>query len=180
MVTGGRSRNGTAESRITRWIAEAAVRTVEPGELVRGLAERLREEGLALGRLWVGADILHPTIGARTVSWSRSRGLEATGFARNLRRDLDDPQWRATPLRLVLMEGLSEFRRRLATDYRKGEFALLDGFLDAGLTDYLACAVRFPEGTVVGDSSVMVATFASDGPGGFTETEVALLRATVR
>jgi len=180
MQTGGRGRDGTAESRIARWIAEAAVRTVEPGELVRGLAERLRKEGITLGRLWVGADILHPTIGARTVSWSRGRGIEATGFGRSERRDLDSPQWRATPLRVVLSERLSEFRRRLATDYRKGEFALLDSFLDAGLTDYLACAVRFPEGTVVGDSAVMVATFASDGPGGFSEREIEILSATVR
>ena len=165
---------------IARWIAETGVATADPGELVRRLAERLREDGVSLGRLWVGADILHPTIGARTVSWSRRHGLEATGFGRSERRDFDHPQWRATPLRLVLSQRLPEFRRRLVGGYERGEFALLDSFLADGLTDYLACAVYFPEGTVVGDTAGMVATFASDGAEGFSGPEIELLRACVQ
>jgi len=167
-------------SGIARWVAEAGVATADPAELVRRLAERLRVDGVSLGRLWVGADILHPTIGARTVSWSRRHGLEATGFGRSERRDFDHPQWRATPLRLVLSERLPEFRRRLVAGYERGEFALLDSFLADGLTDYLACAVYFPEGTVVGETAGMVVTFASDGPEGFGEPEIELLRACVQ
>lgn len=175
----GPSEMEAVAARLARWIAETGVQTAEPSTLVRRLAERLREEGVSLGRLWVGADILHPTVGARTVSWSRRRGLEASGFSRVDRRDFDHPQWRATPLRIVLGERLTEFRRRLVVDYRQGEFALLDSLRADGLTDYLACAVYFPEGTVVGETAGMIATFASDGAAGFAEAEVALLRACV-
>lgn len=169
-----------AALRVAGWLSEVGVRTADPAALVCRLAERLREDGVSVGRLWVGADILHPTIGARTVSWSRRRGLEAQGFSRVDRRDLDGPLWRATPLRIVLRDRLTEFRRRLAVDYRKGEFALLDSLAAEGFTDYLACAVYFPQGTVVGETAGMVATFASDGPGGFDERELALLRACIQ
>lgn len=180
MNTQERSGTDPRAAGIARWVAETGVGTADPGELVRRLAERLREDEVSLGRLWVGADILHPTIGARTVSWSRRHGLEATGFSRSERRDFDHPQWRRTPLRLVLSQRLPEFRRRLVTGYERGEFALLDSLLADGLTDYLACAVSFPEGTIVGESAGMVVTFASDGPEGFSEPEIELLRACVR
>ncbi|MCS6778727.1 MAG: adenylate/guanylate cyclase domain-containing protein [Geminicoccaceae bacterium] len=161
-------------------LVELALRSVDPAALVSGLAEQLRAQGVGLGRLWVGADILHPTVGARTVSWAVGRGVEATGFSRAERRDLDSPLWRATPLRVVLGERLPEFRRLLiGPTYRPGEFAMLDELRSRGLTDYLACSVPYPPGSVVGDTAGMVATFASDGPGGFSETELALLRASV-
>lgn len=161
-------------------LVELGLRSADPPTLVAGLAELLRAAGVGLGRLWVGADILHPTVGARTVSWSVGRGVEATGFSRAERRDLDGPLWRATPLRVLLGERLSEFRRRLVgPEYRPGEFAMLDELRARGLTDYLACSVSYPPGSVVGDTAGMVATFASDGPGGFSEAELALLRASV-
>lgn len=171
---------GEAERGIAERLSELGVRTVDPAELVVRLAELLRERGVSLGRLWVGADILHPTIGARTVSWSRRRGVEASGFTRAERRDFANPQWRATPLRLLLQERLPEFRRRLGADYRRGEFALLDALQDDGLTDYLACAVYFPAGTVVGETAGVIATFACDGPDGFGDRELALLRGCVQ
>jgi adenylate cyclase len=171
---------GDAADGIAERLSELGVQTADPAELAARLAGLLRERGVSLGRLWIGADILHPTIGARTVSWSSRRGVEATGFTRVERRDFEHPQWRATPLRVVLRERLPEFRRRLAADYRRGEFALLDSLCDDGLTDYLACAVYFPAGTVVGETAGMVATFASDGPGGFSDREIGLLRGCVQ
>lgn len=74
---------GEAERGIAERLSELGVRTVDPAELVVRPAELLRERGVSLGRLWVGADILHPTIGARTVSWSRRRGVEARPGARS-------------------------------------------------------------------------------------------------
>jgi adenylate cyclase len=167
-------------SRVARAIVEAGIGVADPGELVRRVAECLRAEGVPLGRLWVGADILHPTIGARTVSWAHGRGLEATGFGRTERHDFDNPIWRSTPLRVLLSERLPELRRRLAVDYEPGEFALLDALREAGLTDYFARAVRFPPGTTVGEDAGMVVTFASTAPAGFTEGEIALLRAVTQ
>lgn len=161
-------------------LVELGLRRADPADLVTGLAELLCGEGVGLGRLWVGADILHPTVGARTVSWSVARGVEATGFSRAERRDLDSPLWRATPLRVVVGERLPEFRRRLlGPAYQPGEFAMLDELRARGLTDYFACSVSYPPGSVVGDTAGMVATFASDGPAGFSEAELALLRACV-
>jgi adenylate cyclase len=53
---------------------------------------------------------------------------------------------------------------------------LLDRFQDEGSTDYAAFAVRYGGGSHFGEVRGVLCSFQTDRPGGFEETEVALLR----
>jgi adenylate cyclase len=66
-------------------------------------------------------------------------------------------------------------RRRLDATYRRGEFPLLDGFRDQGVTDYVAFAARVGESVRLGEGEGMVSSWTTDAPAGFSEEQVEML-----
>jgi adenylate cyclase len=59
--------------------------------------------------------------------------------------------------------------------YRRGEFPLLDGFRDQGVTDYVAFAERVGEGVLLGEGEGMVSSWTTDAPAGFSDAQVEIL-----
>lgn len=172
-------RQGQEAGSVADWLARAGVSAASHAELVEGLVERLRRSGLPLARVMVGVDTLHPTLGGQSLVWSRDRGIQATSFGREQFNDPGNPDWLQSPLYPLVTQRLGELRRRLAVDYTVGEFPLLDRLKAEGLTDYLAFAVEYPARASLGEVEGMVASFATDAPGGFASEHVVALRTII-
>ena len=91
-------------------------------------------------------------------------------------RTRDEAEWTQSPFYRLAYGTEPELRRRLGPGYRRGEFPLLDRFRDEGSTDYVAFAARYGGGSHFGEVRGVLCSFQTDRPGGFDETEVALLR----
>jgi adenylate cyclase len=66
-------------------------------------------------------------------------------------------------------------RRRLDAHYLRGEFALLDGFQDQGVTDYVAFRERVGDNMLLGEGEGLVASWTTDAPAGFSDAQVETL-----
>ncbi len=164
---------------IVDWLVRAGIEAASHDVLVDGLARRLVEAGVPLERVMVGADALHPTLGGRSVRWTRGRGLESSGFTRAQSMDSQFEDWLRSPLYPLVTRRLGELCRRLTRDYTDGEFPLLDRLKSEGLTDYVALAVDYPPPATLGEVEGMVATFATGAPDGFTDGHMAAIRRIV-
>ncbi len=126
---------------ITEWLVRAALADTNEIEIVAGLCQRLNSAGISLVRCSVATNLLDPTLGGRGVRWTRGQGALEEAFTRT-----DDPQanenWMRSPFFSLIESGQPSLRRRLDATYRRGEFPLLDGFRDQGVTDYLAFVAR--------------------------------------
>jgi adenylate cyclase len=165
---------------IADWLVKAGIELGGHDLLVEGLAARLTAAGIPIERMMVGADALHPTLGGRSIRWVRGRGLETSRFTREQSMDSQSTEWLQSPLYPLITQRLGELRRRLALDYREGEFPLLDRLKREGLTDYVAFAVEYPPPATLGEVEGMVATFATAAPGGFDAGHLAAIRRLVQ
>jgi len=159
---------------ITGWIVRAAVAGEGETEILAGVCERLNAAGLSLVRASVACNLLDPTSDARGVRWLRQTGGVEEAFPRD-DQDWSAENWERSPFRFLVESGERVFRRRLDATHARGEFPLLDRFQTEGATDYVAFAWRLGEGVLLGGGEGLVASWSTDAPAGFTETQVELL-----
>jgi adenylate cyclase len=163
-----------APADIGHWIVRAVLSGASEIDILAGTCERLTAAGLALVRASVANDLLDPTFDARGVRWLRSGGSLEERFAR-----LDDAvvneNWTRSPFFALMESGQPMLRRRLDAGYRRGEFPLLDGFQEQGVTDYVAFAARVGETLRLGEGEGVVASWTTDAADGFTDAQIALL-----
>ena len=165
-----------ALSSIGEWlISEGLIGSEEP-VLVGGLAERLAEAGLPVARVSTATDLLHPTLGARGFIWVAGQGVSREDFARRDGKSEHLAVWLSSPFYHLVQSNSGEMRRLLASDYRRGEFALLDRLADQGFSDYVAFRIYFGERGTLGEARGIVVSFVARGPTAFSEAEVDLLR----
>jgi adenylate cyclase len=149
---------------VGRWLLREGAHIASIVEMFDELCWRLVGDGLPLFRATLHMGTLHPqiqTIGAR---WLRP--LNIIEEYRILRGSEATDEYRLSPIRATT-EGGTPFRRRLTED--TPEYPLLNKLRNFGITDYFALALnrsfrRFP-----------VVTWATDRPGGFTDSEIAAL-----
>ncbi len=158
----------------SRWITENALAGASEAALVEGLVSRLMDLGLALGRVTVGIDTLHPVVGGRGFIWRRGVGVEPREFGRS---DANvDVNWRKSPHYHLLQSGAPSLRRRiLPGDNNPREFPVLDDVAAAGMTDYMAYLTRFGESVTIGEMDCVYSSWATDRPEGFSDDDVAAL-----
>ena len=158
----------------SRWITENALAGASEAALVEGLVSRLMDLGLALGRVTVGIDTLHPVVGGRGFIWRRGVGVEPREFGRS---DANvDVNWRKSPHYHLLQSGAPSLRRRiLPGDNNPREFPVLDDVAAAGMTDYMAYLTRFGETVTIGEMDCVYSSWATDRPEGFSDDDVAAL-----
>jgi adenylate cyclase len=153
-------------SALIDWILTEGHASASPARFVNALCQRLVEVGVPLWRATVYAATLHPEIVGFGWRWWRDRPVtEEVRVPRGV-EETDD--YRKSPLRRTIEEGTS---LRVRIDGGPTGFPLLDELRDAGCTDYVAAPLnhlgsRFP-----------AVAWASDRPGGFGESDVALLEA---
>jgi adenylate cyclase len=162
------------KTEISEWIVRAALAGANEVEIVVGVCQRLSSAGVSLVRSSVATNLLDPTIDAHIVRWIRGQGALEEAITRT-----DDSQanedWTRSPFFFLIESRRPSLRRRLDATYRRGEFPLLDGFRDQGVTDYVAFAERVGETVLLGEGEGMLSSWTSDAPAGFSEAQVELL-----
>ncbi len=162
---------------ITDWIVRAALDGVDEIELLAGVCERLNARGLSLMRASVANNQLDPTHDARGVRWLREEGGLEEAFERS--DPETDEEWLRSPFYALLQSGERRLRRRLDDGYRRGEFPLLDGFVERGATDYVAFVARVAQSVRLGEGEGLAASWMTDAPAGFTDAQLALIEGVV-
>lgn len=156
-----RNRIGT----LSRWLVHEASQLPDVGAIIRRLAERLTETGVAVDRASVHFRILHPLYLGVSRIWTPADGLS---LERPAHGDTAH-DYRSSPLQYV-RETNDSLEVRLDRD-RHLEFPVFRGLRRAGLVHYLMTPLRFSDGTIEG------ASWATRRSSGFTDEELALLRA---
>ncbi len=165
-----------ALSSIGEWLIGEGLVGSEEAALVAGLGERLVAAGLPVVRISTATELLHPTLGARGFVWLEGQGVSREDFARHDGRPEHLAEWLSSPFYHLVRSNSGEMRRELATDYRRGEFALLDRLADQGFADYVALRVWFGDRGSLGEARGIVISFVARGPTPFSDAEVELLR----
>lgn len=162
-----------AERALIDWLIEAGLRDHDERELLGGLCERLKLAGLGLSRVLMASQLLHPQLQARGFLW-RGDGVVREEYGGGAGRD-PGGDWPLSPFYHMVHEGLDSLRIRLDHSLTPGRFPLLDRLRAEGGTDYFATARRFTPERVLGDLSGVAVSWTTDRPGGFAESELALL-----
>ena len=162
------------KTEISEWIVRAALAGTNEVEIIAGICQRLTSAGVSLVRSSVATNLLDPTHDARGVRWTRDEGALEEVFPR---RDDTQPneEWTRSPFYFLVESRQPSLRRRLDATYRRGEFPMLDGFRDQGVTDYLAFAERVSESMRLGEGEGLVASWTTDAPAGFSDAQVEML-----
>ena len=164
-----------AKSEIGEWIVSATLAGTNEIDILAGVGERLNAAGVSLVRVSVATDLLDPTFDGRGVRWLRDQGgLEET-FERDDEGTIVSENFPQSPFGFLLRSGQPTLRRRLDATYRRGEFPMLDKFQDQGVTDYVAFSVRVGETIRLGEGEGIIASWTTDAPDGFPNTQVELL-----
>ena len=164
-----------AKREIGEWIMSATLAGANEVAILSGVGERLNAAGVSLVRVSVATDLLDPTFDGRGVRWLRDQGgLEET-FKRDDEGTIVSENFPQSPFGFLLRSGRPTLRRRLDATYRRGEFPMLDKFQDQGVTDYLAFSVRVGETLRLGKGEGITASWTTDVPDGFPNTQVELL-----
>lgn len=159
------------ERELTAWLIRCGLEAGEEAEMLGGFCHRLVEAGIPLWRVAIGAKLLHPLLDAQGCRWRRGEGCVKEDYAREEVSDVNE-DWLSSPFHHLLHRlNADHLRRRLDADHRRGEFPLLDRFMDEGSTDYLALAVDLGPRPRKGTGG-MLCSFQVDRPGGFVGGEI--------
>jgi adenylate cyclase len=161
--------NATGLQNVTDWLIDGARSATAPTRLMAETCERLVAAGLPLWRVAVFVRTLHPDIYGRAFFWRPGTEVvvNPAGF-----EIADSPEYRRSPLAIMYDSG-REVRYRL-DDPESRRFPFFDDMREEGVTDYIALPLLFIDGSTHGSS------WTTNQPGGFSDDELAALRAIVR
>ena len=153
---------------IIDWLERGAAPATEPHEVLQLLATRMLEAGLPLYRVAVFVRTLHPNLIGRAFIWNADRNqVEMTSAEYGLQ---DTDQYLQSPVRVVYTQHV-EVRRRIGDPACPMDFPILADLRKEAATDFLALPLQYLNG------EVHAASFATRQPGGFSDAQVAALRA---
>ena len=130
----------------------------------------LREAGLPIARGSLHIQQLHPQFTARSLIWALDSG-ETTELGHEYSIQSQD-QYLASPIR-VIHESRAPIRRRIERPDCRLDFPILEDLKTRGFTDYAMQPLLF-SGKIPNAISI-----ATDRPGGFSESDLAVLDATL-
>jgi len=158
--------HGPAE-RLLRWCAGPGL-TLPLPELIEAFARAAQAEGLALRRLNVTLQVLHPLFIARVLRWlDGTPGVAVVDMSRRL---VQNDAYLSSPVRRLFDGELRAVRHRM----HPGEpqpYPVLDEYVAKGMTDYVAVVASPPGGRMT------VVTAMTDAPDGFSQADLQLLDA---
>lgn len=163
--------------KLSEWITEAGLAGLSELALVQEFSRRAIEAGVPLSRALVGVDTLHPVLEGRIFAWRRDEA--EVGQSDYTRAEGESEKWLRSPFYQLIQTGESVLRRRLDAHYNGGEFPILDDLRDLGATDYVAMVNRFGADARIGEVDSIFSSWASDGPNGFSDGDLAALRLLV-
>src|SRR5690242_9580687 len=154
------------------WITEAGLAGRNETTTLTGFCERAGRIGLPIARAIVLVDTLHPIYQGRAFRWNRDK--DTTVLTEYGRTDEDLGRWQRSPFFRLEESGDAVLRRRLTAEVRQ-EFSIFPELIDAGMTDYIARVDRFATEAIIGNMDGVYSSWATDAPGGFSDTEVKAL-----
>ncbi len=154
--------------KITDWLIDGARSASSPTRMMAETCERLVQAGVPLWRVGVFIRTLHPDILGHNFIWRPGAEVEVGAIDFDVQ---DSPQFRNSPLAIVFRKGI-EVRGRL-DDPESKRFPILDDMRAEGVTDYIALPLLFTDG------SKNASSWTTKQPGGFSDEELATLRAMV-
>ena len=156
-----------AGAAVVNWLVEGAPGPDDAAGVFGGLCERLAKAGVRLCRAGVFIRTLHPQFMGMRFLWNAGTGVEV-GRAPHER--LSDPIFLDSPIAIVFNGG-EAMRRRLCDPDCPDDFPILAELRGEGITDYLVHPLPFRSG------ELHVVTWATDRPDGFSDQDLAVLKA---
>jgi adenylate cyclase len=153
---------------LSDWIIDGARSKPVPTEMMAEVCERMLQAGLPLWRVGFFVRTLHPDILGRNFVWRPGQEVVIGTVDFDIR---ESEAFRHSPLAIVFREG-REVRCRV-DDPGSPHFPVFDELRAEGVTDYIAIPLLFIDGTVNASS------WTTQQPGGFTDDELAAVRAVV-
>ncbi len=172
----------TSTPEIAAWLVDAGLRNLPIEEMVDGVARRLNQAGVAIARIFVGTNTLHPMIRARSMIWDRATG-PSTHFEFQ-HGQIDTEVVRQSPFSSMLRGGISERRHDLARPPAEDELPVFVELRQAGMTDWLGRVFPFgelvphvggPSGPERAGELWLVCSFTTDRLDGYAESDLATL-----
>jgi adenylate cyclase len=166
---------------IVAWTVSGGLEGLRQADLTAGYCDRLVGAGVPLWRASIGADTLHPLIQAQGQRWLAGEEVREEIFARarTPQGEEAEAEWRQSPWFRMIENHEWQMRRRLAVGEGTNEFPLLAGLAAQGGTDYWARIVDFGDRGAIGETHGLATSWATRGPGGFAERDLALIDATL-
>jgi adenylate cyclase len=155
---------------IVDWLIDGARSAAMPSRLMAECCERMVAAGLPLWRVGIFIRTLHPEIYGRNFIWRQDAAEVEVGtvdFAIQ-----ETPEFKRSPLSLVFREGVEVRGNPNGPDVVR--FPFLDDLRQEGATDYIAMPLRFL------DDTVHALTWTTRHPGGFSDEQIAAMRAVTK
>ena len=164
--------NQSALDAVAAWVTKAGLVGCGESQLVAGFCSRIVASGVPLARAMIILDTLHPIYEGRVFRWRADQPeiAEALDYGRTNQGEALE-NWRRSPFFHLLETGEAMLRRHFAAG-DPADFAAVAQARDEGVTDYLAMVQRFADEGVIGDMDCVYSSWATEAPGGFTDTEV--------
>ena len=148
------------------WLTSEARAAGSLGEIIDGLAQRLRNAGVPLTRFSLHVGTVHPQLLGYGCVWSHRTGYCGEFEVRHAALDADS--FKRSPMRLV-MEERAFVRRDPRLPEARAEFPLMSDLHAEAITDYVARPLG-----VIGEVYSAV-TYSTDSPRGFADVELAMI-----
>lgn len=165
-----------ALSSISAWLVEGGLAGLDASDIVQGFCSRCCEAGLALSRVLVLVDTLHPSFEGRAFRW-RGDGVvenQVVEYARTTEGAAAE-EWRRSVFFHLLSENLTEWRCSLAKSEPLA-FTQIDALRLEGHTDITAFIHHFPGEGSFGDMDCIYSHWATRDIDGFREADLSALR----
>ncbi|WP_089265484.1 adenylate/guanylate cyclase domain-containing protein [Tardiphaga sp. OK246] len=153
---------------IIDWLSDGARSAPTPSRMMAECCERLVAAGLPLYRVGIFIRTLHPEIFGRNFIWRPETGVVLSSVDFDIQ---EAPEFLSSPLALVFREGV-EVRSRLH-EPSTTPFPFFDDMRAEGVTDYIAIPLTFV------DNMLHASSWTTKQPGGFTEEQLAALKAVL-
>ncbi|MBL4720442.1 MAG: adenylate/guanylate cyclase domain-containing protein [Alphaproteobacteria bacterium] len=158
---------------LSDWLVQQGLLGADLSDLLQGFCDRLVDVlGLPLWRGQVGMRTLHPSFQAMYFVWRRGQSVEGNQIAHS---DGDSDEWRRSPFYHMLKEDMFALRVSLEDAEAVQGFPMLGEFREQGGTDYVARIMPFGDDGTMERQTGVLASWTSDRPGGFNESEIAAL-----
>jgi adenylate cyclase len=150
---------------LIKWLLSAApTRT----QVLTETCERLTAAGVPLWRVSIFVRTLHPDAYGRSFVWRPGADVVINTASFDLP---DSPEYKRSPLAILYGSG-HEVRYRL-DDPESRRFPFFDDMRKEDVTDYIALPMHFVDG------STHATSWTTKAPGGFTDEQLAALRAVI-
>ncbi|MBX3581618.1 MAG: adenylate/guanylate cyclase domain-containing protein [Rhizobiaceae bacterium] len=168
--------DATLVTGINEWLVDQALGEPDIVVMFEGLCARMHGIGIPLARARLTWPTLHPLFKAETIVWRRGKETE---FEQFLHQENSSDAWLESPMKYMFDNDLTVLRRNLDGPARLLDFPVLNDLVEQNMTDYLVIRTALALRNEAMDQTKtlgIIATWAADRPGGFTNDELEALK----